>query len=324
MNQIVPPPSEPLIQNFSYQGKVSRLYGLYLKMGLLSLLTLGIYTFWGRTNLRRYLWSNVSLGDSRFAYSGTGTELLKSASKAVLLLFVPGLMINLLIVTLFNGQKDNPVIYGLEMAQAVLIYLLLAARGFMTIRYRLGRTSWRGIRFSLQGRLRDFIKLRIKNFFFNLFSLGLYRSIGDVAMLTFVINRAHFGSLSFTYKGQKEELQKTWFCCWLLLLPTLGLSMFWYRAKYWAHVAKYTQLGSMQFRVALSGGQYCRFAMLNFFLLLVTLGMAYPWIVQRRMRFMAKRVKLRGHIDFAAVAQANGEAGTEGMSLIFGADDFGF
>ncbi len=46
-------PSRPV-----YDGKLGELYAIYLRHLLLMLLTLGWSRFWGRTRLRRYLWSH--------------------------------------------------------------------------------------------------------------------------------------------------------------------------------------------------------------------------------------------------------------------------
>ena len=37
---------------------------------LLSLATLGVYSFWGRTRVRRYLWGTTSFRAEPFEYSG--------------------------------------------------------------------------------------------------------------------------------------------------------------------------------------------------------------------------------------------------------------
>ena len=50
-----------------YDGRVGELFVLWLKVLLLGIITLGIYSrFWGRTRSREYFWSHVSLLGERF------------------------------------------------------------------------------------------------------------------------------------------------------------------------------------------------------------------------------------------------------------------
>src|SRR4051812_35134108 len=62
---------------------------------ILTILTVGIYRFWAKTRLRRYTWRHVSVGGERFEYTGTGKELLKGFLKAVLVLFLPLVLIGI-------------------------------------------------------------------------------------------------------------------------------------------------------------------------------------------------------------------------------------
>src|SRR5271155_736302 len=76
-----PPPAPPappaatpgrLEAALTYDGNNRELLRLWLKTTALAILTLGFYRFWGRTRIRRYLWSRLSLLDDRFEYDGTG------------------------------------------------------------------------------------------------------------------------------------------------------------------------------------------------------------------------------------------------------------
>jgi uncharacterized membrane protein YjgN (DUF898 family) len=58
-----------------YNGRAGELAPIVLTNGLLTLITVGFYRFWGKTRLRRYLWSHVSFLGDRLEYSGRGLEL---------------------------------------------------------------------------------------------------------------------------------------------------------------------------------------------------------------------------------------------------------
>ncbi len=61
--------------DLSYDGRAGEVGSIALANSLLGLVTLGIYRFWAKTRLRRYLWSHVSMEGDRLEYTGRGIEL---------------------------------------------------------------------------------------------------------------------------------------------------------------------------------------------------------------------------------------------------------
>src|SRR5689334_16855509 len=84
-----PPPTETLSPALSYDGSTGELFRLWLKTTALAILTLGFYRFWGRTRIRRYLWSRLSLLEDRFEYDGTGMELFARFLLVVAVVLLP-------------------------------------------------------------------------------------------------------------------------------------------------------------------------------------------------------------------------------------------
>lgn len=79
-------------QELEYDASTEQVYKIWLVNILLSILTLGIYRFWGKTRLRRYLTSGFILDGDRFDYTGTGGELFWGFMKAlffIIILFIP-------------------------------------------------------------------------------------------------------------------------------------------------------------------------------------------------------------------------------------------
>ena len=58
-----------------YEGKRGALARIAVTNALLTMPTLGIYRFWGKTRVRRYLWSRVGFLGDPLEYTGTGREL---------------------------------------------------------------------------------------------------------------------------------------------------------------------------------------------------------------------------------------------------------
>src|ERR1044072_3836965 len=63
------------VQKLQYDGRIGALYWIFIKNLLLNIITLSIYRFWGKTNLRRYAWSHTTLQGQPFEYTGRGGEL---------------------------------------------------------------------------------------------------------------------------------------------------------------------------------------------------------------------------------------------------------
>ena len=69
--QVEPPPPPAL--RITQDVRTGELFRIFLTTLVLTVLTLGFYRYWGRTNLRRYLWSHVSmLGDRAATFHGRG------------------------------------------------------------------------------------------------------------------------------------------------------------------------------------------------------------------------------------------------------------
>jgi hypothetical protein len=77
-------PGQPL----NWGGQGGRIASIFFANLVLSILTLGIYRFWGIVRMRRYVWTHLApLGD-RLEYAGTGGELLRGFL-VVMIMLVP-------------------------------------------------------------------------------------------------------------------------------------------------------------------------------------------------------------------------------------------
>ncbi len=66
----------PGVRGPSFHGEGGALFGIYIVNLLLTIVTLGVFYFWGKTRVRRYMYSQAAFGGDRFTYHGTGMELL--------------------------------------------------------------------------------------------------------------------------------------------------------------------------------------------------------------------------------------------------------
>ena len=66
--------SAPTYPYGSFLPENSKLFWLVIRTVALTVMTLGIYRFWVRTRLRRYIWSSIMPAGDSFEYTGTGLE----------------------------------------------------------------------------------------------------------------------------------------------------------------------------------------------------------------------------------------------------------
>ena len=154
-----PPPAAPAaagpaVRRLFFHGSATELFGIQAVSALLTLLTAGVFFFWGKTRARRYVLGETELDDDRFAYHGTGGELLVGFVKGVSVFFIPVALLSIL-PELYQAPAD---VRGSLRTLLWLVGVLLVPVAMVGARrYRLSRMSWRGIRFSFRGRIRDFV-----------------------------------------------------------------------------------------------------------------------------------------------------------------------
>ena len=133
------------VSAFGFHG----IWGDFMKIAvpnlLLTIVTLGIYRFWGTTRERQYLWSQTQFIDERLEWTGTGMELFIGFIMVFFLIGIPFAIIQLVAQgAIFQGE---PVIAGvLTFVMFMALFYLTGVAYFRAMRYRLSRTYWRGIR----------------------------------------------------------------------------------------------------------------------------------------------------------------------------------
>jgi uncharacterized membrane protein YjgN (DUF898 family) len=307
-----PPMSAAGPRHLRLHGSAGELFGIHVVNALLTLLTLGVYYFWGKARVRAYLMGQTELENDRFAYHGTGRELLVGFLKGVAVFFIP--------VALFSVL---PELYGAPANVTRALAALLWLAGLLLVpvamvgarRYRLSRTSWRGIRFSFRGEVRPFVSLFVAGTILTSLTLGLYYPFFVTRRQAFMVSHAWFGSRKFDFDGRGRDLFRPFVVMVLLFLPTLGLSWFWFSARRQRYFTEHTRFGATRFRSEVTGGRLAWLTLSNVLALLVTLGLAWPWTVVRSLRFWFRHTTLQGPPDVADVRQDSRAATATGEGL---------
>jgi len=311
-------PASTGVRRPSFHGSGGTLFGIHVVNVLFTLLTLGVYYFWGKTRIRRYIFGESAFEGDRFAYHGTGKELLLGFLKAVMYVGMP-----ITVLGIAAELSHDKMIHGAtRFFTSLLIFFFIPIAMVGARRYRFSRTSWRGIRFSFRGRASMFTKIFVVGSMLSMLTLSLYYPFFQARQQRFMVSHSHFGRRPFRFDGRGRDLFGAYVLTLLLLLPTLGLYWFWFQAKKIRYFWEHTYFETARFRCSVTGRKLMNLTIGNFVVLVVTLGLAWPWVLLRSTRFAFEYLTIDGPLDLAGIVQepqlatATGDA----LSSLLGAD----
>jgi uncharacterized membrane protein YjgN (DUF898 family) len=305
-------------RRLTFHGSGGTLFGIYVVNILLTIATFGVYRFWGRVKIRRFLLSQTGFEGDRFAYHGTGKELLLGFVKALLFVGLP--ITALSAVARLSGDKTIHI--ATQAFTSLLVFLFIPIAMIGARRYRLSRTSWRGIRFSFRGKVWAFVKVFVVASILSTLTLTLYYPFFQTRQQGFLVSHSYFGRRPFRFDGRGRDLFGAYVVALLLLLPTLGMYLFWFNARKTRYFWEHTYFETARFRSTMTGGRLMGQTLANWGLLIVTLGLAWPWVLVRRTRFEFANLTIDGPLDLTGIVQepqlatATGDA----LSSLLGAD----
>ncbi len=342
------------VHRLTFHGTLGTLLGIYVVNSLLAILTLGLHQFWGRTRARRYVMGQTALGDDRFAYHGTGGEVFVGFLKALVVFVLPAAV---LFVVAALEWLPVAVRLGAQLLGYVIAVVFVGFAMVGSHRYRLSRTSLRGVRFSFRGRAHEFARLFAVGALLTAVTVGFYRPVFETRIRAFLISRSYFGSRKLEFDGRGRDLVWPYVVALLLLLPTLGLSALWYLARKQRYFWDHTRLGTARCRSTVTGGRLLALVLGNSLVLglaaalgagvglwagltlgvdgarsvglAVALGLAtllvlgWPWAKIRTVRFMVANLSVVGPLDLDAITQEARTASGFGEALA-GFFDVGF
>ena len=191
----------------------SKLFWLAFWTGFLTVLTLGIYRFWARTRLRRYIWSAIDAGGDSFEYSGTGLEKFLGflIALVVLAVYLGLLQVGLSFIG-FNlwgavtlepsGPRDVLIQLGATYVTGLAVLPLIFYAQYRSRRYMLSRTRWRGLRFGLDAAALGYVWRALLYFALSAVTLGLLISLATFRLEKYMTDRMWYGDANFEQQGQ--------------------------------------------------------------------------------------------------------------------------
>jgi uncharacterized membrane protein YjgN (DUF898 family) len=196
---------------------------------LLGLVTLTIYRFWAKTNVRRHIWSCVHINGQPLEYTGLGMELFKGAL-IVFGLFILPLVLLGAFISIYLGP-EHPAIFALQALIYLAVFVLWGAALYRARRYQLSRTLWRGIRGTLVGSSITYSLVYFGSMIARSISLGWSTPALNTALQEQIIGDMRFGDLAFRFKGRSGPLYPTYALCWFLSIITVVVLAFVFGAE---------------------------------------------------------------------------------------------
>jgi len=196
-----------------YQGQRGPLFGLAFVTALLTMLTLGIYRFWGKTRIRRYIWSSVSGDGDSFEYTGTGLEKFLGFLVAIVLLAVYLGAVQMILfffgLTLF-AEPTSPEMALAQMGGFYLTFLavvpLIFFAQYRARRYKLARSRWRGVRFGAEKGAWGYALRAMGHWLLTILTLGLMLPRQTFWLEKYKTDRSWYGDGRFVQEGRWSAL----------------------------------------------------------------------------------------------------------------------
>jgi len=295
-------PDQNYSRKVTFYGEGSKLFGIYIVNILLTIFTLGLYYPWAKASVLRYIYQETEFEGSRFSFHGTGKEMFKGFIKAI------GIFIGIyaiLIGAVLTKSSAITAIGVLFFYVALLLLVPVAIHG--SLKYRMSRTSWRGIHFGYRGILKDFMEEFVVGGLLTIATLGIYSFWFTIKLRKYIFSNIRFGNISFSYKGDGTEYFMLNLKGYFLSFLTLGIYSFWFVSDLFAYFIdnmRMKQDGNViKFRSSATAGGYFGLIVGNIFIVLFTLGLGTPWATVRTLNFIFSNIIIEGTLDINAIQQ---------------------
>lgn len=331
-------------QAFTFTGRGSEYFRIWIVNLLLSIITLGIYSAWAKVRRLRYFYDNTAVAGTTFDYHGNPVAILKGRIIAVVLL-----------VAYNFAFEVNALVGVIVMAVFAIAVPWLIWR---SLQFKMYNSSYRGIRFGFKGDAKTAYLVYLLLPVVTLFSLYLLAPFTHQRIKRFQHSEARFGSTHFSFDGSVGSFYKTYllgfgiclagvivilFCfggtltalihsgvlgltaglvfslvlmvfaiyVWLFLMYPLFLTLL--QNLIWNH----TRLGAHRFTSQMRWGRMMFITFTNILAIICTLGLFTPFAQIRSMRYRIESMTLLPASnlgEFVADAEAHGSATSEGMA----------
>lgn len=309
-----------------FTGNAKTYFGIWIVNILLSIVTLGIYSAWAKVRTRRYFAQNTLIDERRFDYHATGLQLLIGRIIVVvglIILMIPIINIVALLVLLvalpwllnralaFNARMTSfsGLRFGFDgsYGRSFLVFMLYPLLAALTLflaypfveravhRYVVGRSRYGTARFGFDSPIGPFYKAFLLAIGWTILALIVgFLAIGGPQLFSELAMASQFG-----VEPDPQVIGRFVFLyvvMFVAFLPAAFIYQAYLRNAIYANV---TLEGGHRFRSSVSPMQLLWIAVSNAVVVVVTVGLMYPWAKIRMARYLAAstHVLAAGSID---------------------------
>lgn len=292
----------PKEQDLQFHGDGAQYFGIVALNVLFTVLSVGLYYPWAKTTYRKYLWNEVELNDSRFTFNGTGKEVFKGF---LIVYFCVALFYATPFLAVYIDGMIIPILYSILFIVMIIIFPLAI---YGSYRYRISRTSWRGIYFGFDGNYKEFAGIFYLNAFLTLITFGIFSAWMRTRIMKYLISHTTLGQNRLDFHGDGGELFGINILGGILMYPTLFMYIpIWMKNRFNFTINNLTMEDNNKrraFKSTLENSEAWKTLMVNGLLLIVTAGLAFPWTVIRKMRMYFDHIVIPSEFDFDELSQA--------------------
>lgn len=294
-------------KRLSFKGRGGDLFVVLIVNWLLTIVTLGIYYPWAKARRLQWYYEHTELDGHPFHFHGTGREMFIGFIKAIALM----LLIYGTYIAGFLLREPMVLLAGvLVLLVGSVFFIPLVIHG--GYRYRMSRSSWRGIHFGYRGTLKELFIICLRDGLLTVITFGIYGAWFIMNLRTYVLSHIRYGSSQFQYKGDGLEYFVMNLKGRILTFITVGIYFFWWQKERFDYYVNnltwnFADGRRMQFKSTATGGGFFGLLVGNLLLVIFTLGIGFAWAEVRTMTFVMDHIEFVGDADLNAVVQTEQE-----------------
>jgi uncharacterized membrane protein YjgN (DUF898 family) len=320
----------PPVYPFQFTGRTSEYFRIWIVSLCLSILTLGVYSAWGKVRKKRYLYAHTRLASSAFEFRARPLAILKGRAIAVLL---------------FGGFAATG--HFLPAVQWIFVALLLVLTPWIVVaanRFNAQNSAYRNIRFGFNGRMGEAAKVFLGFGALSILSAGLVYPYYRLRRARFVVGHHRFGATGFVAALSGGDFYAAYILAGLivfgatiaaivggillaLIAKAIGaepgrvvayvpvaltyvvylLAFSYLRSRVGNLTFNGAHIGSLQLSSTLRARDLFWLYFSNIVAIIASVGLATPWATLRMARYRAQRLRLIAHepLDRLAASPAD-------------------